>query len=78
MKTAISIPDSIFRAAERVAKRKGLSRSELYARAIEAMVRAEDDQEVTAQLNRVYGREPSRLDAALALLPARIAEPEQW
>ena len=78
MKTAISIPDAIFRAAERVAKRKGLSRSELYARAIEALVRAEDDHEITAQLDRVYAREPSRLDATLAGLPARTVEPEQW
>lgn len=78
MKTAISIPDAIFRAAERVAKRKGLSRSELYARAVEALVRAEDDEEITAQLDRVYAQEPSKLDATLAGLPARVIEPERW
>ena len=46
MKTAISIADDIFRAAEQVAKRKGFSRSELYARAVAAMVRAKDDREL--------------------------------
>ncbi|MEM6753148.1 MAG: ChpI protein, partial [Cyanobacteria bacterium P01_C01_bin.38] len=33
MKTAISIPDPLFEAAEQFAKRLGLSRSELYAMA---------------------------------------------
>lgn len=78
MKTAISIPDAIFRAAERVAKRKGISRSELYARAVEALVRAEDDKEITAQLDRVYAQHSSTLDSALASLPARTVEPEEW
>lgn len=32
MKTAISIPDPIFEAAEGFARRLGMSRSELYAR----------------------------------------------
>jgi hypothetical protein len=78
MKTAISLPDDIFRAAERVAKKKGLSRSELYARAIVALLRQEDDADVTAQLNRVYGDSDSRLDPVLAALPGRILEKEDW
>ena len=78
MKTAVSIPDPIFEAAERTAKRKGISRSELYARAIEALVRAEDETEITASLNRVYGDDPATLDAALSTLPARVLEREEW
>ncbi len=34
MKTAISIPDEIFEQAERLAKTRGWSRSELYANAV--------------------------------------------
>jgi hypothetical protein len=34
MKTAISIPDDVFEQAERAAKRLGLSRSELFTRAV--------------------------------------------
>ena len=34
MKTAISIPDAVFEEAERLARSRGLSRSELYTRAI--------------------------------------------
>jgi metal-responsive CopG/Arc/MetJ family transcriptional regulator len=78
MKTAVSIPDKIFRAADRLAKRKGLSRSELYARAIAALVRQEDESEVTAQLNRIYLTSDSGLDAELAGLPGKILEKEEW
>jgi len=34
MKTAISLPDPVFRSAEQLAARLGISRSELYCRAI--------------------------------------------
>jgi hypothetical protein len=34
MKTAISIPDAIFEQAEELAQKQGLSRSELYTKAI--------------------------------------------
>ncbi|MEK7329802.1 MAG: ribbon-helix-helix protein, CopG family, partial [Candidatus Eisenbacteria bacterium] len=33
MKTAISLPDSLFRSGDALAKRLGVSRSELFARA---------------------------------------------
>ena len=78
MKTAVSIPDKIFRAADRLAKRKGLSRSELYARAVAALVRQEDESEVTAQLNRVYEASDSRLDPTLAAIPGKLLEKEDW
>lgn len=38
MKTEISIPDAIFKQAERLAKARGWSRSELYASAVAAYV----------------------------------------
>jgi metal-responsive CopG/Arc/MetJ family transcriptional regulator len=78
MKTAVSIPDAVFRAADKLAKRKGWSRSELYARAIDAFVRADDDAAVTAQLNKVYANEDSRLDSGLAALSARVIGDEEW
>jgi len=78
MKTAVSIPDKIFRAADRLAKRMGLSRSELYARALAALVRQEDESEVTAQLNRIYSTSDSALDPALAALPGKVLEKEDW
>src|SRR5271167_672693 len=41
MKTAISIPDSLFEEADRLAKTRGWSRSELYANAVTAYVNSE-------------------------------------
>ena len=78
MKTAISLPDDVFRAAERVAKRKGLSRSELYARAIRALVREEDEASITEQLNKVYRDSDSSLDPVLAKLQSQALEREEW
>jgi metal-responsive CopG/Arc/MetJ family transcriptional regulator len=73
MKTAVSIPDHIFRAAEELAARWGISRSQLYAKALDAMVGKHQDQVVTARLNEIYGpeRENSSLDPILAELQQR-------
>ena len=54
MKTAISIPEPIFKTAERLAKRLGLSRSELYVRAISSYVESQKGQRVTDLLNEIY------------------------
>lgn len=54
MKTAISIPDDLYRAAERAAKRLGLSRSELYRRALGAFLERHNDKLVTQALDEVY------------------------
>ena len=40
MKTAVSIPDPLFDAAEKMAGRLGISRSRLYAHAIERFVKS--------------------------------------
>jgi metal-responsive CopG/Arc/MetJ family transcriptional regulator len=47
MKTAISIPDPIFQAADSLANRLGVSRSELYAKAIEAFIEQNKNRDVT-------------------------------
>lgn len=57
MKTAISIPDPLFRAAEEFAHSHGLSRSELFARAVGEYLQAHRRERITEQLNRVYGDE---------------------
>ncbi len=71
MKTAVSIPDSVFRAADQLARRMRVSRSELYARALIRMLEQEDDASITARLNEVYATEDSSLDPVLAELQRR-------
>jgi len=70
MKTAISIPDGVFQSAERLAARLGVSRSELYSRALASLVDKHRDDSTTSRLNEVYGPEleASSLDAGFALL----------
>ncbi|MDO9371841.1 MAG: hypothetical protein Q7U07_04535 [Gammaproteobacteria bacterium] len=73
MKTAISIPDRVFRSAEQLAARMGVSRSELYSKALAALVEKHRDDLITSRLNEIYGpgRENSSLDPEVALLQHR-------
>lgn len=66
MKTAISLPDEVFAAADRLAKRLGKSRSALYAQAIEEYVARHRADRVTERLNAVYDAQPGALDPRLA------------
>lgn len=78
MKTAISIPDVVFKAADRLAKRRKLSRSQLYTHALQALLQREGEAEVTARLNEVYADDDGRLDAGLRSIPGRVLEREEW
>ena len=80
MKTAISIPDRVFHAADELAKRMGLSRSELYVRAISALLDRHRDDLITARLNETYaeGRPDSSLDPGLATVQSKAVGDERW
>lgn len=54
MKTAISIPDDVFEHAERAAKRLGVSRSELFTRAVREYLGASRDASVTASYDEAF------------------------
>jgi metal-responsive CopG/Arc/MetJ family transcriptional regulator len=78
MKTAVSIPDPIFHAAEALAKRLGLSRSELFSRALEAYLEAHQHDRVREALDAIYRQEASRLDATLAQMQWASLPKEEW
>jgi len=78
MKTAISIPDGLFEAAEELAKRLGITRSELYQRAVHRYVEQHSDDEITEALNRVYDGVDSSLDPVMAAIQAASLENEKW
>ena len=79
MKTAISIPDNLFEAAERVAKHLGISRSELYQKAISSFIADKSDTSITAELDRVYQtRESGQLDPVLETLQQLSLPEEEW
>ena len=66
MKTAISIPDSVFKAAEKFAQQTGLSRSALYTQAVERYLKEHRYFGVTEKLNAVYDNASNELDSELA------------
>jgi metal-responsive CopG/Arc/MetJ family transcriptional regulator len=78
MKVAISIPDSIFKAAERLASHAGKSRSQLYAEAITQYLKLHQGSVITEQLNAIYPSEPSQLDAALNGAQLHTLSHEAW
>jgi len=78
MKVAVSIPDPVFRAAERASRRMRISRSQFYARAVEAYVRFHSGDEMTEQLDRVYSKQSSELDPALEAASLEVLRRESW
>ncbi len=77
MKIAVSIPDPLFAEAERLARRRKLSRSQLYAQALEMLVGSADDGDITRRLDEVYRDLDSRLDIGLLNAQAEAVR-EEW
>jgi metal-responsive CopG/Arc/MetJ family transcriptional regulator len=78
MRTAVSLPEPLFEAAEKLAKRMKLSRSALYARALEDFVRRNDADDLTAQINRVLADEPQERDPFIDAAAAAMLRRAEW
>jgi metal-responsive CopG/Arc/MetJ family transcriptional regulator len=78
MKTAISIPDPVFQAADELAHKLGMSRSELYTTAVRSFVETHESRDITAALDRIYAEEDSSLDPFLAALQYSALPREEW
>ena len=78
MKTAISVPNPVFQAAEKLAAAKGWTRSRLYTEAVCEFVATHHAEDTTARLDALYAHEDSALDpAVMAIQEASVAE-EDW
>lgn len=78
MKTSISIPDPLFQEAERLAKGLRISRSQLYARALEHYLPRQSPKGIKEALDAVYGKESSEFDPVIAQLQATALGREKW
>lgn len=78
MKTAISLPDKLFAAAEREAKRRGVSRSKLFQEALEKLIANRRDDEVSAALTRSYTASPEPDDPFMGRIIARTIARVEW
>ena len=78
MKTAISVPDPIFIRADRLAKRLHMSRSELYARAVEEYIGEHRHSRVREKLDEIYSAESSAVDPAILNAQTASLPEEDW
>lgn len=66
MKIAISVPDPVVDAAERLAKARRVPCSQVCSKALEAYAAQHDAVAITAKLDAVYAAAEATLDHALA------------
>ncbi len=78
MKVAISVPDPIFDAAERMAKERRVPRSQVFSEALEEYVAKHSSASVTTKLNVVYGAEASTVEPALSAAQYASLNHEAW
>ena len=78
MKTAVSIPDEVFKGAERLARRTKKSRSQLYSDALKEYVARHALEDVTDGMNRVCAELDDSRDAFTSLAARRVLERSQW
>ena len=78
MKTAISIPDKIYRDVERLSRRLKKSRSQVYTEAVTEYVARHDPDAVTEAMNRVCEAMDTYSDPALSAAARRTLEDVEW
>ncbi len=78
MKVAVSVPDPIYQAADRAAKRLRMPRSQFYSRALEAYLKHQDRPDITERLNAVYGKPGTRPDPAFLAHNLEMLRRVEW
>lgn len=78
MKVAISLPDPVFSAAEKLAQSLRVSRSQLYAQAIQEYLGKRQDSQVTERLNAIYATTQEAIDPAIAAAQLKAIGHEAW
>jgi metal-responsive CopG/Arc/MetJ family transcriptional regulator len=78
MKTAISIPDRVFEDAERLARRSGKSRSQLFSDAVREYVARHSADQVTEAMDRVSADGGTEPDPFTSRAARRTLERTEW
>lgn len=78
MKTAVSIPDEVFARVERLARRAGKSRSEVFSEALREYVARHAPDEVTDAMNRVCEQVQTEQDPFVCEAARRVLERTEW
>ena len=78
MKTAVSIPDEVFEKVERLARRAGRSRSEVFSAALAEYVARHAPDEVTEAMDRVMADVGDEVDAFVSAAGRQVLEHTEW
>lgn len=78
MKTAVSVPDDVFDRAERLARREGRSRSDVYSSALREYVARHSPDEVTEAVDRVMAEVGDVADPFVSTASRRRLESTEW
>lgn len=78
MKADISIPNPVFHAAENLAKKMGVSLSDLYTAAITAYVTEHQKDNITETLDRALETEPSNVEPEMVKMLVMSIGREEW
>jgi Arc/MetJ-type ribon-helix-helix transcriptional regulator len=78
MKTAISLPDDVFRDADKLAKRLRKSRSELYREAVTEYLARHEPEAITEALDRLVDETSVQLDKFGAAAAHGILRATEW
>ena len=78
MKTAVFLPDELFKLAEATARKLSVSRSKLYATAIAEYLERRNADAITRRLDEIYGSQPAKLDPALLRAQLKSLDRESW
>lgn len=78
MKTAVSIPDEVFEKVERLARRAGRSRSEVFSAALAEYVARHAPDEVTEAMDRVMADVEDEVDAFVSAAGRQVLEHTEW
>jgi metal-responsive CopG/Arc/MetJ family transcriptional regulator len=78
MKTAVSVPDDVFQGAERLARREGRSRSEVYSTALREYVARHEPDEIIDALDMVVADVGEVIDPFVVTASRRTLEATDW
>jgi antitoxin MazE6 len=78
MKTAVSVPDEVYRGAERLARRVKKSRSRLYSEALQEYLARHAPDEVTEAMNRACAEIGQTADPFVSSAARRLLERSEW
>jgi metal-responsive CopG/Arc/MetJ family transcriptional regulator len=78
MKIAVSVPQDVFERAERLARREGRSRSDVYSAAVREYVARHAPDEIVDALDRVVAEVGTELDPFVAAATRRTLTSSEW